>query len=40
MAGVTCVMKVFDVGTGWGWGFVHINVYDMVVYANDSSFSV
>jgi len=29
-----------DVGTGWGWGFTHINLYDMVVYANDSSISV
>ena len=38
MAGVTCVKLVFDVGTGWG--FAHINVYYMVVYANDISFSV
>ena len=40
MAGVTCVKLVFDVGTGWGWGFAHINVYYMVVYANDITFSV
>jgi hypothetical protein len=39
MAGVTCVKSVFHAGTGvGGGGSLTYNVYDMVLYTNDSSF--